>query len=978
MTKTTLRDYLRNTEDAISAGRFDEAMANCQNILSYFPEALDAQRLLGEVYLAQGHLEEAQQTFDWILTNDPENVVVYCNRAMISERVSDIDTALDCYQQAYELSRSSHIRQEFNQLSARVGQQEFMFSRAGLARLYMRGDLLTQAIQEWDAVLSSTPDRLDARLGLMETYWREGVYDKVEQMANEIIEEIPTCLKALLLLAHVTSISNLQRARELVERAKTLDPELVMAESLFDDLAASQPNDPFLALLKKEPVFFSNGELISTLKTDSTEADTVIEPVNGHAQPSSLSPDQWGALENWSELDPYTASSQAPESPAQPAAGPSSNGIHNIDAWTSTQAEVKDGTASELELETWQPVQEGEAEFDPSIFEKQPWYQAEQFAASAGSDSGASWDNTSSKDLVSDVEAWGGETQHEEQPTPPAWLDSLTHTELRQHTGAMPAQPVRPAPPTQPAQALKAASTPEQSQKPSVPVPDEFSPAPPPGRTWSAGNDIPSTTSVEEDAAAFFLASDDSDNDMGWPEWLKSLGAATLEPEAEPESEPEPSTGWSEPLLQAPQVPLAAQASQPQPEAEAQPEQPADAWDALASPSPAPTEWNAPAADPWTAESDPWIASQSAWSQQPEQQPVADWLQQLSSTWPQTPQAQSVQPAQPAEQMQPAPPASAPTNSWLDQLEAERKAQEQRYISSLEDLEKSLHEQGFVPIEPGTLASIAQNQTWQSQLEPQVPTEPTQAAGLVESVQQLQPAQPPQEPSLSSVLAQFGNLKQPAHPGEAEQKPPVEPQWLATPAMPSRQTTSSDAALSEPAQAFQPSPMPQPVQEPAPASPTASATPLQETPLAPAYHADTLLDSELETTMKRPAIRLQPMQQLPGDKPGMGGRGRLGERKAVGKEADSNLSNRDRLLRGYQSQLAGAYDDAMQEYRFIIRNAPELLDEVISNVRALLKLAPRFSLGYRVLGDAYMRKGEYLQAMEAYNKALTMAKKARS
>ena len=90
------------------------------------------------------------------------------------------------------------------------------------------------------------------------------------------------------------------------------------------------------------------------------------------------------------------------------------------------------------------------------------------------------------------------------------------------------------------------------------------------------------------------------------------------------------------------------------------------------------------------------------------------------------------------------------------------------------------------------------------------------------------------------------------------------------------------------------------------------------------------------------------------------------------------MSNKERLLRGYQFQLAGAYDDAMQEYRTIIRNAPELLDEIISNVRALLKLAPKYSAGFRVLGDAYMRHGEYLQAMEAYNKALTIAKKAKS
>lgn len=115
MASATLRDYLQYTEDAISAGRIDDAQAQCQRILSHFPESLEAQRLLGEVYLAREQLEEAQQTFDWILVNDPENIVVYCDRALICERMSDYDTALDCYQQAYELSRgNSQIRHEFN------------------------------------------------------------------------------------------------------------------------------------------------------------------------------------------------------------------------------------------------------------------------------------------------------------------------------------------------------------------------------------------------------------------------------------------------------------------------------------------------------------------------------------------------------------------------------------------------------------------------------------------------------------------------------------------------------------------------------------------------------------------------------------------------------------------------------------------------------------------------------------------------
>jgi tetratricopeptide (TPR) repeat protein len=140
--------------------------------------------------------------------------------------------------------------------------------------------------------------------------------------------------------------------------------------------------------------------------------------------------------------------------------------------------------------------------------------------------------------------------------------------------------------------------------------------------------------------------------------------------------------------------------------------------------------------------------------------------------------------------------------------------------------------------------------------------------------------------------------------------------------------------------------------------------------LLSAYRPDLLLDDELETTMKRPAVRLQPVQ---------GGARTGGQPTGRSHHVASNasLSNKERLVRGYQYQLAGDYDDAMQEYRTIIRNAPELLGEVISNVRALLKLAPKYTAGYRVLGDAYMRQGEYLQAMEAYNKALTMAKKAK-
>ncbi|TMB82330.1 MAG: tetratricopeptide repeat protein, partial [Chloroflexi bacterium] len=174
---------------------------------------------------------------------------------------------------------------------------------------------------------------------------------------------------------------------------------------------------------------------------------------------------------------------------------------------------------------------------------------------------------------------------------------------------------------------------------------------------------------------------------------------------------------------------------------------------------------------------------------------------------------------------------------------------------------------------------------------------------------------------------------------------------------------------------------PQPVQpEPAPVPKQVASTPPNiQSPAAANTQSNTAIDFELETTMKRPVVRLQPVQQRPAAQQYQtSSRSRPAEYAPTNKAAEGTLSNKERLIKGYQYQLAGSYDEAMQEYRVIIRNAPELLGEVVSNMRALLKIAPKYSAGYRVLGDAYMRQGEYLQAMEAYNKALTMAKKARN
>jgi tetratricopeptide (TPR) repeat protein len=785
MVNSTFFEYLQNAEDDISSGRIHDAMANCQHILSYYPDALEVQRLLGEVYLAQGQLEEAQQTFDWILVNDPENVVVYCDRALTSERLSDIDTALDCYQQAYELSRgNSQIRQKFNQLSAKVGQQEFMFSRAGLARLYMRGDLLTQAEQEWEAVLNASPERLDARTGLLETCWREGTYDKVEQLATKILEEIPTCLKALLLLAHVTSTFNLERSKELLLRAESLDPELVMAQELFSDLIVSQPNNPFLAMLKKEPIVISAPSDDLQGSNIQTAINAMVES-NG-TQSFAKSKDKIQSqsnLDTWSELDTKQSSLIDIKTVEEVSAFASWTEISK-DQHSDVITTNDNISQSETDLDTIKASPAFDDRFDPTILEQQPWFQAEQIHGTT-SEQDTTNEFPSSVEPAESIHSWSAATK-EDFPTPPAWLDVLTNFDWQ------PGNPMS----TPPAQSQGT----EESIVNTIPTQSQAEPELASPKRWEEDFNAISSSNVTEEPASSF-STEENNSEMEWPEWLKSLGAKTMEPDAEPAM------------------------------------------------------------------------------------PTVDLEPQQSHEFP----------------------------SWIEQLDQTLSETEQAQMATLESLDNDLRSQGFVPLQPGTLSTFAE------------------------------------EPSLSSALTELG-------------KSSVVP---VTPEQPDAQVnseipTQNPAPLEAESQTFEP-------------IDNSAEHVWQETPLIPAYHADALLEDDLETTMKRPAIRLQSMRQT--DTLSMLEKGHVGDR---GKTHDDNLSNKGRLLRGYQFQLAGAYDDAMAEYRIIIRNAPELLSEVISNVRALLKLSPRYSAGFRVLGDAYMRQGEYLQAMEAYNKALTIAKKAKS
>ncbi|HKT38378.1 MAG TPA: tetratricopeptide repeat protein, partial [Ktedonobacterales bacterium] len=80
-----------------------------------------------------------------------------------------------------------------------------------------------------------------------------------------------------------------------------------------------------------------------------------------------------------------------------------------------------------------------------------------------------------------------------------------------------------------------------------------------------------------------------------------------------------------------------------------------------------------------------------------------------------------------------------------------------------------------------------------------------------------------------------------------------------------------------------------------------------------------------------------------------------------------------RLTRARARRESGQLDEALNEYRAIIKNAPDLLPEVLNDLYASLAEQPEHSNLHSVLGDALVCQGEYEKALESYNKAMELA-----
>ncbi|MGB9737215.1 tetratricopeptide repeat protein [Chloroflexus sp.] len=245
MATISLQDAYTQARTFLEANQIEQAIGLTQHILTYHPDNLEAQRILGEAYLAQRDLSAAIATFEQVLQADPENIPAHVGLGMAYEWQGRLDKAIAEFEQALEIRPDMpELRAQLVRLYTEAWGSEhaaLRLSRSGLARLYARGYMLPQAINEFKHFIAEHPERLDAWVGLIEALWRHSQLDEAAETCRKALQLSPHLLKAHLVLGTILLQKGDQSGIEHWRAAQRLDPYQTVASVLFEKLPVGVP-----------------------------------------------------------------------------------------------------------------------------------------------------------------------------------------------------------------------------------------------------------------------------------------------------------------------------------------------------------------------------------------------------------------------------------------------------------------------------------------------------------------------------------------------------------------------------------------------------------------------------------------------------------------------------------------------------------------------------------------------------------------
>jgi len=248
MATVSLQSAFDAARRALDTGAADKAVAVARYILAHYPRNIEAQRLLGEALLNAGDAEAAAEAFERVLDADPESVAAYYGRGLAFAARGDRAAAVRSFERALEIQPNlAELRTQLIRMYGETpnSSPQLRLSRAGLARLYTRGGMYGQAVDEFRAI-EAEADRPDVEAALAEALWRDGQEDEAAAYCRETLERRLDLLKPRLLLGYLLYAGGQPEGEELWRAAAQQDPTLTVARGLFDILPPIRLEDPLL------------------------------------------------------------------------------------------------------------------------------------------------------------------------------------------------------------------------------------------------------------------------------------------------------------------------------------------------------------------------------------------------------------------------------------------------------------------------------------------------------------------------------------------------------------------------------------------------------------------------------------------------------------------------------------------------------------------------------------------------------------
>lgn len=249
MTTISLHKYHEQINYLLEDSQYSLAANHCRYILQQHPRHVDTYRLLARTMIEQGDYTAATELFQRVLSADPNDYIAHAGLSVVYREEDVLSQAIWHLERAYEIEPyNGAIQNELKGLYIDHSEQNARHKEGGdvidvpdslpltkgaLARLYIKGEFYTQAIDILIEALAEDEDRIDLEVLLAEALWRDYQRKTAVQVCLRVLEKLPNCITANAVLAEIwLQIGRIDEAQAYLKELQ----ELTLLDGSSQDL----------------------------------------------------------------------------------------------------------------------------------------------------------------------------------------------------------------------------------------------------------------------------------------------------------------------------------------------------------------------------------------------------------------------------------------------------------------------------------------------------------------------------------------------------------------------------------------------------------------------------------------------------------------------------------------------------------------------------------------------------------------------